>query len=78
VRKEAFQVNVVDTTGAGDAFAAAFVYGWLRGWNLEKIASFSNAAGALTLTKLGARKASPTVLEIEKFLKKIEPKWFQS
>ena len=44
---EAFPVEPVDTTGAGDAFAAAFVYGLQLGWGSQQAATFANAAGAL-------------------------------
>jgi sugar/nucleoside kinase (ribokinase family) len=47
-------VEAVDGTGAGDAFAAGFLYGSLAGWPLEKTAAFANAAGALATTAVGA------------------------
>lgn len=47
-------VEVVDSTGAGDAFAAAFLYGRLAGWPPERCARFANAAGALATTAVGA------------------------
>jgi sugar/nucleoside kinase (ribokinase family) len=48
------QVDAVDGTGAGDAFAAGFLYGKLAGWPLERCARFANAAGALATTAVGA------------------------
>jgi len=47
-------VEAVDSTGAGDAFAAGFLYGHLTGWPLERTARFANAAGALATTAVGA------------------------
>jgi sugar/nucleoside kinase (ribokinase family) len=47
-------VEAVDSTGAGDAFAAGFLYGSLAGWPLERTAAFANAAGALATTAVGA------------------------
>jgi sugar/nucleoside kinase (ribokinase family) len=47
-------VEAVDSTGAGDAFAAGFLYGRLAGWPLERTAEFANAAGALATTAVGA------------------------
>jgi sugar/nucleoside kinase (ribokinase family) len=44
----------VDTTGAGDAFAAGLLYGLLDGWDLERAARFANAAGAMATTAVGA------------------------
>ena len=51
----AFKVKVVDTTGAGDAFHGGFIYGMLRGWDLERIGTLANGCGALCCTELGAR-----------------------
>ena len=39
----AFKVDVVDTTGAGDTFHGAFIFGLLQGWDLKKVAVFSTA-----------------------------------
>lgn len=69
VRGEAFKVEVVDTTGAGDSFDAAFVVGLLKGWSLEKIIAFANAVGALTSTGFGAVEPIPSFKEAIRFLK---------
>ena len=50
-----FKVNVVDTTGAGDAFHGGFVYGLLNNFSIEKTGEFSNACGAYCCTGVGAR-----------------------
>jgi sugar/nucleoside kinase (ribokinase family) len=47
-------VQTVDSTGAGDAFAAGLLYARLAGWPLERAARFANAAGALATTAVGA------------------------
>ena len=47
-------VTAVDSTGAGDAFAAGLLYGLLEGWPLERSARLANAAGALATTAVGA------------------------
>ena len=52
--RDGFQVDVVDATGAGDAFAGGFIAGVWHGWELEKTARFANAVGALSVTGLGA------------------------
>ena len=49
-----FAVAAVDSTGAGDAFAAGLLYGRLGGWPLERSARFANACGALATTAVGA------------------------
>ncbi len=60
-----FKVNVVDTTGAGDIFHGAFVYGLLAGWTVERTLDFSNAAAALNCTAVGARGGAAGLEEIE-------------
>lgn len=48
------RVNVVDTVGAGDAFAAAFMHGLSLSWPAAEIASFANRVGALVASRHGA------------------------
>ena len=64
-RVRAFRVDIVDTTGAGDAFTGALAVAVARGESLTAAARFANAAGALTCTKLGAQAAMPTAPEVE-------------
>ena len=47
------RIQVVDTVGAGDAFAAAMLYGLCRGWNAPAIADFANQLGALVASRPG-------------------------
>ena len=63
----AFAVDVVDTTGAGDAFMGGLSYGLLEGWDLPLIGRFANACAALCCTKLGAR-ACATRQVVQAFL----------
>lgn len=49
-----FRVEPVDATGAGDAFAAGFLAGVVKGWDLERATRLANATGALCVTGLGA------------------------
>ncbi len=64
-----FKVKVVDTTGAGDAWAAAFEVGLLEGWSLEKICVFANATASIKCTGYGAVNKLPTRKQVENFLK---------
>ena len=66
----AFEVEVVDTTGAGDVFHGAFIFGLLEGWALRKISRFASAASAIECTKLGGRGGIPTLEEVCEFLKR--------
>lgn len=60
-----YSVEVLDTSGAGDAFDAAFAVGYLAGWDLERCGRFANAAGALTATGLGVVGSIPRLEEVE-------------
>jgi fructokinase len=51
---EGHAVEVADTVGAGDAFAAAFLHGLMSEWPAEKIARFANRLGALVASRPGA------------------------
>jgi fructokinase len=48
------KVEVADTVGAGDAFAAAFLHGIDQGWDAHRCGTFANAVGALVASKPGA------------------------
>jgi sulfofructose kinase len=64
-----FPVEVVDTTGAGDVFHGAFVYGLLRRWEARTILAFANAVSALKCTCLGGRAGIPSATEVHTFLR---------
>jgi fructokinase len=49
-----YPVQVVDTVGAGDAFAAAFLHGLGSGWPTPDVADFANRVGALVASRRGA------------------------
>ena len=57
-----------DTTGAGDAFHGGFLYGLLRGDDIETSLRFGNAVAAMKCSALGARSALPTEAQLQKFL----------
>lgn len=57
-----------DTTGAGDAFHAGFLYGFLIGEDIETSLKLGNAVAAIKCSALGARTALPTKPELQRFL----------
>ncbi len=67
-RMPAFEVDVVDTTGAGDAFHGAFTLALVEGLDATRSARFACAAAALKCTRLGSRAGLPKRREIEAFL----------
>jgi sugar/nucleoside kinase (ribokinase family) len=64
-----FPVATVDTTGAGDSFAAGFVSAYLRNAPLAECLRVANACGALSTRKLGGTPGQPTEEELQLFLK---------
>jgi len=64
----ALKVEVVDSTGAGDAFAAGFIAGVWDGWPLVTAARFANAMGALCVTAMGASTGLRTLAETVAFM----------
>jgi sugar/nucleoside kinase (ribokinase family) len=68
VKVPAPNVDVVDTTGAGDSFDAGFLHAWLRKRPLEECLRYGVAAGSLSTRALGGTKAQPTLAELEAFL----------
>jgi sulfofructose kinase len=63
-REPAFTVDAVDTTGAGDVFRGAFIYGLLRGEPPTSLLTFANAAAAVSCTRAGAIDAVPTLVDV--------------
>jgi sugar/nucleoside kinase (ribokinase family) len=60
--------RVVDTTGCGDAYHGAFLFGLLRGMDLEATAALASAVAALNATALGGRTALPRWEQAAAFL----------
>ncbi len=65
VRRPAFPVDAVDTTGAGDAFSAALAWALAEGRRLEEAVTLAAATGALSTRAWGARAGLPTRVEVE-------------
>jgi len=74
-RVEAFKVNTVDSTAAGDVFNAAFATELERSKNIEKSLIFASAAAAISVTRHGAQPSIPTLAEVNEFLKSKGIKW---
>ena len=58
------QVTPVDTTGAGDAFRAGVVFGWLKGFSTVRSAMVGAAAGSLAIERIGAATEPPSPEEV--------------
>jgi len=68
IRAPAFQVQAIDSTGAGDAFAAGFITGAWFGWPLDQVTRFANAVGALCVTGPGATGGVLSLTETQQFI----------
>jgi len=58
-----YPVTVQNILGAGDAFAAGFIYGQLQGWSWRKSMRMGNACGAIVVTRHGCANFMPTLAE---------------
>ena len=62
------QVEVLNVLGAGDAFSAGFLSGWVRGEDYGACVRYANACGALVVSRHGCAPAMPTRVELDYFL----------
>jgi 5-dehydro-2-deoxygluconokinase len=69
VHAPGYPVEVINTLGAGDAFASGFIYGVIEGWSLYKSARLGNACGAILVTQHGCANFMPTMDEVIDFTK---------
>jgi 5-dehydro-2-deoxygluconokinase len=63
-----FPVEVLNILGAGDAFGAGFMYGYLQGWDWYKSCRMANACGAYIVTQPGCANFNPTLDQINAFI----------
>jgi sugar/nucleoside kinase (ribokinase family) len=68
--KKAYTVPVIDVIGAGDAFDAAFIAGYLQEQDLLHCLEIANVAGALCVTVRGDVEAIPTLDDVQRFLER--------
>jgi len=71
--QKAYEVNVVDTTGAGDVFHGAFSFFLSRGYTPGQAVRYASACSALKCREVGGRKGIPTMKELMEFLKESSP-----
>jgi len=70
----AHEIKVIDTSGAGDTFDAAIIYGTLSGFTPEKCGEFAISFTETTLQKIGTTKALPNFIEINKLINSFKDK----
>ena len=59
------KVKALDSTGAGDIYHGAFLYGLTQNFDIEKVVSYANLAGAISVTRVGGRYSIPSLEEVE-------------
>ena len=67
-KSEGFKIDAVDTTGAGDSFAAGFVSAFLQNKSMEECLRQANACGALSTLKAGGTASQPDEAALESFI----------
>ena len=73
VHVRGIDVNTVDATGAGDAFCGTLAVAISSGKEMKEAVLYSNCAGALATTKIGAQEALPTASDLKSFMKNRRP-----
>jgi sugar/nucleoside kinase (ribokinase family) len=72
IRLPAYKVNVVDTTGCGDAYCAGFIAGLGKGWGVIEAARLGSACGSLVASGLGSDAGIVNFDETVKFMNTAE------
>jgi ribokinase len=67
-RQAAFPVRARDTTGAGDVYHGAYVYGMLQDWDMPRCMEFASAVAALKCTEVGAQAGIPNLKGVLEFI----------
>jgi 5-dehydro-2-deoxygluconokinase len=65
-----FPANIVKTFGAGDSYAAGFIYGLMNGWDIGKSMEFGSAAAAIVISSHSCSDAMPTKEQINHYIEK--------
>jgi sulfofructose kinase len=66
--QDAFKVNARDTTGAGDVYHGAYIFGLLQNWDMPQCMQFASAVAALKCQEIGAQSGIPEIQTVNDFL----------
>lgn len=69
ITQACFEVAVIDTTGCGDSYHAAYTFALLNNYSLEQRMRFASAFAAIVATHLGGRTYFPSEKEVNQFIK---------
>lgn len=67
-----FPAKIIKTFGAGDSYAAGFIYGLMNGWAIDKAMEFGSAAASIVISSHSCSDAMPTVNQIKKYIEQHE------
>jgi 5-dehydro-2-deoxygluconokinase len=71
-RAKTFPAKVVKTFGAGDSYAAGFLYGLMQGWTLEKSMSYGSAAASIVISSHSCSDAMPTAAQVDEYIERCD------
>ena len=69
-RAKTFPAKVVKTFGAGDSYAAGFLYGIMQGWTLEKSMEYGSAAACIVISSHSCSDAMPTSAQVDDYIER--------
>ena len=69
-RAKSFPAKVVKTFGAGDAYAAGFLYGLMQGWTIESSMEFGSAAASIVISNHSCSDAMPTAAQVRDYIER--------
>jgi len=69
-RAKTFPAKVVKTFGAGDSYAAGFLYGLMQGWTLERSMEYGSAAACIVISSHSCSDAMPTAAQIDEYIER--------
>ncbi|WP_219834179.1 5-dehydro-2-deoxygluconokinase [Paenibacillus sp. R14(2021)] len=67
-RGSIFPAKVIKTFGAGDSYAAGFIYGLMQGWSPSRSMAFGSAAASIVISSHSCSDAMPTVQQVEDYM----------
>ena len=68
VLQKAVPVRAVDTTGAGDVYHGAYIYGLIHDWPMKECMRFASVVAAMKCREAGAQKGIPTLSQVKAFI----------
>ncbi|MDF2646185.1 MAG: 5-dehydro-2-deoxygluconokinase [Paenibacillus sp.] len=69
-RAKSFPAKVVKTFGAGDSYAAGFIYGLMQGWTIEKSMEYGSAAACIVISSHSCSDAMPTTDQVNDYIER--------